>query len=113
MLLLGLLVACAAAAPPRPYADGRLLQPAYVEVVGKASEILGIKQYGLSQGWAVDCEGSAGDEATLRLRFPAGTSQEAIESYFGGVAFLTQPRGRKVQMIYHGMERSKGCITLP
>ncbi len=96
-----------------PYSNGRLVHPAYVEIAGEAAEIAAIRAYGVQQGWSVDCEGRVGEEATLRLRFPSGTAQQAIESYFGAGPFLTELRGRKVQMIYHGMARSSGCVSIP
>jgi hypothetical protein len=104
---------CAHAGPTDPYSNGRLVHPAYVEIVGEPAEIAPIKAHGVEQGWSVVCEGRVGQEAALRLRFPSGTARQAIESYFGAMPFLTEPRGRKLQMIYHGMARSSGCISLP
>ena len=109
--LLIALAGCAHGGATAPYSNGRLVHPAYVEVVGEPAEIAAIRAYGIEQG--VDCEGQDGQEATLRLRFPSGTAQQAIESYFGAVPFLTERRGRKVQITYDGMSRSSGCVSLP
>jgi hypothetical protein len=48
----------------------------------------------------------------MRLRFPAGTSQSAIEGYFEGS--WPPGRGSKFNMIYYGKPiTSAGCILLP
>ena len=104
------IAACAPNFPPRPYVEGRLLHPAFIEIAGRPNEINEIKAYASTRGWQVDCEGVAGDQATLRLRFPQGTRQDEIEGYF---ADITRPRGSKNQMVYYGMQRSRGCVTLP
>ena len=103
-------VACASTPLPGPYVGGRLVDTAYIEIAGAPDEIVAIKAYAAKQGWAEDCEGRAGKQATLRLRFPPGTTQNAIEDYF---ADILNPHGTRNQMVYAGMDKSRGCVALP
>ena len=97
----------------RRHAGGRpLSHPAYAEIAGRPNEIAEIKAYAAKQGWAVVCDQRVGQQSTIRLRFPAGTSLEAIEKYLNGGPF--PGRGSKVNMIYYGMPTtSPGCVLLP
>lgn len=108
--LAGLVLAAlsASAALSGPYANGRLVRPAFVEVAGSPQQIKQIKSYGLEHGWTVDCERNSASMATLRLRFAAGTSQSAIESYFDTDIRLP-PRARTIAMIYDESRRSPRC----
>jgi hypothetical protein len=100
------------AAATGPYVHGRLTHPAYAEIAGRPGEIADIKTYAVAHGWAVVCDQRAGEQSTIRLRFPVGTSQKAIEGYLN--EGWPPGRGSKVQMIYRGMSTSSPlCIRLP
>ena len=103
--------ACASSTPSGPYVGARLTRPAYIELAGTPAQIADVKAHAATNEWTIDCEGKAGNEATLRLRFPPATSQSEIEDYFADV---THPRAAKAQMIYNGMRKyAPGCATLP
>jgi hypothetical protein len=95
-----------------PYVRGRLIRPAYGEIAGTPKELAEIKAYAVSHGWTVVCDQRVGALQTMRVRFPVGTSQKAIEGYFEGN--WPPGRGSKFNMIYYGMHTtSPGCILLP
>jgi hypothetical protein len=95
-----------------PYTHGRLTHRAYAEIAGHPDEITDIKTHAASQGWRIVCNRQVGVLSTIRLRFPAGTSQNVIEGYLS--EGWPPGRGSKVQMIYQGMKTSAPlCISLP
>jgi hypothetical protein len=95
-----------------PYVRGRLTHPAYGEVAGTPAELAEMKTYAVAHGWVVVCDQRVGALSTMRLQFPVGTSQEAIEGYL--VGNWPPGRGSKFNMIYYGMPTtSPGCILLP
>jgi hypothetical protein len=95
-----------------PYIQGRLAHPAYAEIAGRPDQIADIKVYAVAHGWEVVCDQAASGLSTIRLRLPAGTSQESIDGYLQGG--LRQGHMHKIQMIYYGMHTAAPrCILLP
>lgn len=95
-----------------PYRNGRLVDPAFVELAGTSKQIHDIKAYAAPRGWRTDCEAKAGSWNTLRLRFPPGTRQSDIETYFDTDLRLPA-RANKIAMVYGERGRSAGCVRLP
>ena len=56
--------------------------PVAVDVTGMAPQIEIIRRDVVERGWQITCEGRSGEEQVVRLAFPPGTSDEAIQSYF-------------------------------
>jgi len=109
--IVALLIAVPAVATG-PFVHGRLTHPAYAEIAGRPDEIADMKSDAVARGWAVVCDQRVGEQSTIRLRFPVGTSQASIESYAN--EGWPPGRGTKVAMVYHGMTTSSPlCITLP
>lgn len=56
--------------------------PVAVDVTGMGPQIEIIRRDVAERGWQITCEGHSGEERVVRLTFPPGTSDEAIQSYF-------------------------------
>ena len=107
------IVAPSSSARAGPYIGGQLVNPAFVELAGTPVQIAAIKAYAGLQGWRIDCEGQVDTFTTLRLRFPPGTTQAAIESYFFTDLRLPS-RAFKIAMVYDEKQRwPTGCIIWP
>jgi hypothetical protein len=111
LLLCAFVAGCAAHSPSSPFAEGKLVQRAYVELIGDEQEVETIKSEAPRLGWAVDCEGQLGDYSTLRLGFPAGTTKASIDARFGSEAFFARQKWQKLQFIYDEMPRTKGACA--
>lgn len=56
--------------------------PIAVDVAGMEPQIEIIRRDAGDRRWQITCEGHAGEETVLRLKFPPNISEEAIRTYF-------------------------------
>lgn len=102
---------CTATRDGGPYANGRLVNPAFIELAGTKGQIKKIKKHATAERWRIECNGRVDQYFTMRIKFPAGTKQESIEQYFYGD--MQHPISIKSNMIYDVRHRSRNCILWP
>lgn len=56
--------------------------PIAVDVAGMEPQLAVVRRDVAERGWGIGCEGRSGEERVIRIVFPAGTSEAAIDAYF-------------------------------
>ena len=69
----------------------------YAEIVGSRDVVVDLKNDAIARGWKIVCEQPSGSKLTLRVRMPAGTPEDVIESFWGRIQDM---RHYSVAMIY-------------